>query len=229
MVHDVARMKRKKNCVWCGKPLEVYEQGETCYRCKEIRQEALARQLEVINLPLNVKQASEKIGKSEGHIRRVLEHPERYPWPYYHITSAYKVGKNWEIFFTPLDQKEQAKLLINIAEGALNILQIKRVLGLNAVFTHKDMISLLESQITPLPRRKSPQEWQQRLERIKQNVDRYVDTHVDRLATSLAEIINDWCEHDVPQRARVSAGQQLRSAGAGPEHRHRPGLNSAES
>jgi len=187
-------MKKEKQCIWCGDPLPRGSRRETCYRCQELRLESLARQLEVRTIPVNVKQAAVIINKSEGHVRRVLENPEKYPWENYGIIeSSHRLGKEWRVFLTPLEhEKEIAKQLINIGESALNILKIKRAFSLNPVITPNDMVSLLECQVTPPPRKKTPKERSEQKERIKQ----YFDGYATSLISALSEIICDWLEHD---------------------------------
>ncbi len=72
-----------------------------------------------------------------------------------YILLKYVYHSLWKV------KNRRAKLLINITEGALNIMKLKKALGLNTVLTPKDMISLLECQVTPLPPRKSPEERRQ--------------------------------------------------------------------
>ena len=46
---------------------------------------------------LTVKEFAVRQGMGEMQLRRVLEHPERYPWGRYGIDSARKIGGRWRI------------------------------------------------------------------------------------------------------------------------------------
>jgi hypothetical protein len=187
-------MKKEKRCAWCGGPLPRGSRGEKCYSCQELQLEALERQLKISTIPVNVKQAALMINKSEGHVRRILEHPEKYPWKNYGIVEdSYRAGKEWNVFLTPLEhEKERAKLLINIGESALNKLQIKKVFGFNPVITPKDMLSVLKCHVTPVPRKKTPRERKKQKEGIRQNLDGYTTS----LISALSEIVCDWSAHE---------------------------------
>jgi hypothetical protein len=52
---------------------------------------------------LSVKEFAETKNFSEPQIRRVLEHPDHYPWNRYGIADAYKTGRAWKII--PLEKK----------------------------------------------------------------------------------------------------------------------------
>lgn len=185
-------MKKQRVCQWCGRHLEKGNQGATCYYCQEKRQEALARHLEVRNIGLTVKEVALKRNMSPGHVRRILGHPQKYPWRYYGIAQADKVGKEWVVFLTPLEhEKELAKQLVNIGEGALNIIKIKALLGLNTMLTLRGMFSLLQCQVTPLPRRKTPWDRREQIERLRRDPGRAVDQLITVLANFVEEIVAD--------------------------------------
>jgi len=148
--------------------------------------------LELANVALTVKQAALQLNLSQGHIRRILEHPEEYLWRYYGITEAYKSGKEWKVFLNPLEhRKELSRQLVNIAEGALNIIKTKALLGLNTMLTLKDMLSLLQCQVIPLPRRKTPRERREQIERLRRDPERAVDQLITVLANFVEEIVAD--------------------------------------
>lgn len=46
---------------------------------------------------LSVKEFAEQRGLGEMQMRRVLEHPDQYPWQNYGIDHAYKLGRRWRI------------------------------------------------------------------------------------------------------------------------------------
>jgi hypothetical protein len=120
--------------------------------CQEKLQEALERRLELSKMALNVKQAARICRRSEGHIRRVLGHPEKYHWSDYGIIDAYRLGKEWEIIVEPLEHKEVlAKQLMDVGQGALNYMRLNSIFGLGPVLTPCDIRCLLECQIKPLP------------------------------------------------------------------------------
>lgn len=49
---------------------------------------------------ISVKEFAERQGIGEIQVRRILEHPDRYPWGGYGITNAHKVGYRWKIRLT---------------------------------------------------------------------------------------------------------------------------------
>jgi len=148
--------------------------------------------LEPVNIPLTVKQAAIQLNRHPGHVRRVLEHPEKYPWRYYGITEAHKPGKEWRVFLTPLEhRKELEKQLTDICNGALNCMRLNAIFGLGPVLTPSDMRDLLECQITPLPRRKTPREREEQKERLRRDPDRYVDQFFAAIASFVEEKLNE--------------------------------------
>lgn len=218
-IHDIARMKKRRVCQWCGRHLEKGNQGATCYRCQEKLEGILDRHLELVNIALTVKQAALQLNLSQGHIRRILEHPEKYPWRYYGITEAYKPGKEWRIFRAPLEhRKELSRQLMDIGQGALNWMKVNVILGLGPVLTSSDMRDLLECQITPLPRRKTPRERAEQAKRLRQDPERFVDQFFDAIVPIVKEKLSEM----ELLRPIASTGQQPRSASAGPEHQHQP-------
>ena len=46
---------------------------------------------------LSVKEFAERWELGEMQVRRILEHPDRYPWECYGIEHAYKFGGRWRI------------------------------------------------------------------------------------------------------------------------------------
>ena len=219
-------MRTRRKCEWCHRRLKGYRQAEVCPSCQEKLEGILDRHLELVNIALTVKQAAIQLNRHPGHVRRVLEHPEKYPWRYYGITEAHKPGKEWRVFLTPLEhRKELEKQLIDIGEGALNCMKLNAIFGLGPVLTPSDIKDLLQYQITPPPRRKTPRERKERKERIRRNLDRYVDRFID----TIVPIVKDKLSEMELLRTTASAGRQPHSASAGHEHLHQPNWNSAES
>ena len=183
---------KHRECQYCGGPLGSHNREATCHCCQEKRQEALERRLELSKMALNVKQAAQIYRRSEGHIRRVLEHRGKYHWSDYGIIDAYKLGKEWEIFIEPLEHKEiLAKQLTDIGQGALNYMKLNSIFGLGPVLTPCDIRYLLECQTMPLPRRKSPREREEQKERIKRNLDKYTDQFCANIASFLEEKLRE--------------------------------------
>jgi hypothetical protein len=179
---------KHRECQYCGGPLGSHNQGSICHFCQEKRQKALERCLELSEMALNVKQAAQICRRSEGHIRRVLEHPEKYHWPDYGIIDANRRGKEWEIIVELLEHKEVlARQLADIGQGALNCMRLNKIFGLGPVLTPGDIRDVLECQVTPLPRRKSHREREEQKERIKRDLDKYTD----RLITSITSFIEE--------------------------------------
>ena len=219
-------MKTLRECEWCHQRLKGYGQAEICPSCQERLEGVLDRHLELMNIALTVKQAAIQLNMSPGHIRRILEHPEKYPWRYYGITGVYKPGKEWRVFLTPLEhRKELEKQVMDIGQGALNLMRINAIFGLGPVLTPSDIRDLLECQITPLPRRKTPRERADRKKRIRENIDRYVD----QFSAVIASFVQEKMEEIQLLRPIASTGQQPRTLDAGPEHRHQPNLSNAGS
>ena len=212
-------MKTIRECEWCHRRLKGYGQAEVCPSCQEKLEGILDRHSELGNIALTVKQAAIQLNMSLGHIRRILEHPPKYPWQYYGITDAYKPGKEWRVFLTPLEhRKELEKQLMDISQGALNWMRINAIFGLGPVLTPSDIRDLLECQITPLPRRKTPRERGDRKRRISGNVDRYVDQFFDAMIPIVEGKFNEM----ELMRPIASTGRLPRSVSAGPEHQHQP-------
>jgi len=185
-------MRTMRKCEWCHRRLKGYGQAEVCPRCQEKLERTLDRHLEPVNIPLTVKQAAIQLNRHPGHVRRVLEHPEKYPWRYYGITEAHKPGKEWRVFLTPLEhRKELEKQLTDICNGALNCMRLNAIFGLGPVLTPSDMRDLLECQITPLPRRKTPREREEQKERLRRDPDRYVDQFFAAIASFVEEKLNE--------------------------------------
>lgn len=169
-------------------PLSTYNPADLCYSCQEKLAEARGQDLEAVTKGVTVEQLALKLSMSEGHIRRILKHPEKYPWRYYGITEAYKVGKRWAVFYTPVEyRKPLGKQLVDIGQGALNWMKVNVILGLGPVLTSSDMRSLLECQIRPLPRRKTPREREEQKQRLRQDPDRYVDQFFAAIAPLVEE------------------------------------------
>jgi hypothetical protein len=183
---------KHRECQYCGGPLGSHNREATCYCCQEKLQEALERRLELSKMALNVKQAARICRRSEGHIRRVLEHPEKYHWSDYGIIDAYRVGKEWEIIVEPLEHKEVlAKQLMDVGQGALNYMRLNSIFGLGPVLTPCDIRYLLEYQIMPLPRRKSPREREEQKERIKRDLDKYANQLFVSIASFFEEKLRE--------------------------------------
>lgn len=183
-------MRTIRKCEWCHRRLKGYRQAEVCPSCQEKLEGILDRHLELVNIALTVKQAAIQLNRHPGHVRRVLEHPEKYPWHYYGITEAYKPGKEWRIFRAPLEhRKELSKQLVNIGEGALNIVRFKTFLGLKPVLTLMDMRTLLECQVVPLPRRKTPWERQKQIEKLRQDPDRALERLIPTVTGFIEEML----------------------------------------
>jgi hypothetical protein len=64
---------------------------------------------------LSVKEFAERQGLGEMQVRRVLEHPEKYPWERYGISHAYKIGHRWKI------QRKDTSVVV-VAPGADKLL-----------------------------------------------------------------------------------------------------------
>jgi hypothetical protein len=183
---------KHKECQYCGGPLGSHNQESICYFCQEKRQEALERHLELSQLALNVKQMAQICRRSEGHVRRVLEHREKYCWSDYGIVDAYRLGKEWEIIVEPLEHKEVlARQLMYICQGALNCMRLNKILGLGPVLTPGDIRDLLGCQVTPLPRRKSPKEKEEQKKRIKRDLDKYTDQLITIIASFIEEKLQE--------------------------------------
>ena len=188
----IVHMKRIRECEWCHRRLKGYGEAEVCPSCQEKLKDVLDRHLELVNIALTVQQAAIQLNMHPGHVRRILEHPEKYPWRYYGITQAYRAGKEWVVFLTPLEhRKELANQLVNIGESALNIVRVKTFLDLKPVFTLMDMRTLLECQVVPLPRRKNPRESREQIERLRRDPERAVDQLITALANFVEEIVAD--------------------------------------
>lgn len=219
-------MRTIRKCEWCHRRLKGYGQAEVCPSCQEKLEGILDRHLELVNIALTVKQAAIQLNRHPGHVRRILEHPEKYPWRYYGITQAYRAGKKWVVFLSPLEhEKELTSQLLRIGEGMLNYMKLNAIFGLGPVLTPSDIKNLLECQITPPPRRKTPREKEDQKKRIRRDVDRYVDRFFAAIAPFVEEKLNEM----ELLRTIASTGRQLRTLDAGHEHQHQPNWNSAES
>jgi len=186
-------MGTMRKCEWCHRRLKGYGQAEVCPSCQEKREGILDRHLELVNIALTVKQAAIQLNRHPGHIRRILEHPGKYPWRHYGITEAYKPGKERRVFLTPLEyRKELEKQLMDIGQGALNLMRVNAIFRLGPILTPSDMRDLLECQIRPLPRRKTPREREDQKRRIRGNVDRYVDQFFDAMIPIVEGKFNKW-------------------------------------
>jgi hypothetical protein len=183
---------KHRECQYCGGPLGSHNREATCHCCQEKWQEALERRLELSKMALNVKQAARICRRSEGHIRRVLGHPEKYHWSDYGIIDAYRLGKEWEIIVEPLEHKEVlAKQLTDVGQGALNYMRLNSIFGLGPVLTPCDIRCLLECQIKPLPRRKIPREREEQKERIKRDLDKYAEQLFVSIASFFEEKLRE--------------------------------------
>ena len=220
-------MRTIRQCEWCHRCLKGYRQAEVCPSCQEKLEGILDRHLELVNIALTVKQAAIQLNRHPGHVRRVLEHPEKYPWRYYGITEAHKPGKEWRVFLTPLEhKKELEKQLTDICNGALNCMMLNAIFGLSPVLTPSDMRDLLECQVRPLPRRKTPREREDQKNRIRGNIDRYVDQFFDAIVPIVGEKLG---EMELLRPPIASTGRQPRTLDAGHEHQRQPNLSNAGS
>lgn len=127
---------------------------------------------------------------------------------------------------TPLEhEKELANQLLRIGEGMLNYMKLNAIFGLGPVLTPSDIKNLLECQITPPPRRKTPREKEDQKKRIRRDVDRYVDQFFDAIVPIVEEKLNEM----ELLRTIASTGRQLRTLDAGHEHQRQPNLSNAGS
>lgn len=200
------QMKTIRKCELCHRQLKGYGQSEVCSSCQEKQQDVLDRHFELVNISLTVKQAAMQLDRHPGHLRRVLEHPEKYHWSDYGITDAVKEGKDWRVYLDELEHKPALrKQLIDIRNGALNYMMLNVIFGLGPVLMPSDAQSLLECQITLLPRRKTPREREVQKKRIRQNLDQYVD----KFSHIIAPIVEEKLSEMELLRAIASTGRRL--------------------
>jgi hypothetical protein len=212
-------MRTKRKCELCHRPLKSHGREELCPSCQKRLEDILDRHLELANIALTVNQAAQLLKLSPGHTRRILEHPDRYPWRDYGIADAHTLGKEWRIFLVPLEhRKELGKQLSDIRRGAFSMMGINAFLGLGPVLTPIDIQDLLEAQNTPLPPRKTRKEREEQIKRIRENMDLYVD----RFFKTIAPMVTEKLKEVELLRSIASTGQPPRSAGAYREHQSRP-------
>lgn len=223
-------LEKIRRCRRCGTPLNRYNPADICYPCQEEMEGVLNQELAPLDWRLSVRELASRLSLSQGHLRRILEHPEKYPWRSYGIIEAYKSGKNWAIFCTQLEHRKQlSEQLISIGEGALNCIRINAMLGFGAVLTCSDMQSLIECQINSPPQRKTTYERERQRRRLAEELRRDPDRLADRFFAAVAPLVEEKLKEARLLRTIALTDRQLRTLDAGHEHRRQPNLNSAGS